>query len=424
MMRKFTTYLFICTLCCCFSACDDDEASAPPAPSFTVDKTTGLANDTEFTFVVDEVDADAVTLLPYGQEEPGKAGILISGFTSGKATVKFTYNDIGTYNAVVVASNFTKDGESIERTYSSPVAITITSDRNAITAFTVAGATDSDIDEGAQTITLVVPYGTDVTTLKPTFTVPPFSTVTVGGVAQTSGTTVNNFTNPVTYRVTAANGTTRDYVVTVNVTPAENVNTVESISGTAVSTDADDRAIPGGYVGSNVLVIYDVLGTTDDFFDSVRVAYTLTGDFATMMIGGEEMEQDTLLDLRTPKAVSVEPQDPGGATRNYTLYAVDAPLLELSFDALNPQVEATTEDFTIHANVLEGTDVETLVTSATVTTPAGVTVTSITANGAAFLPAGTPVDFSEDVEFVLNIADANLGITYQVTYTASVTVVP
>ncbi len=64
-------------------------------------------------------------------------------------------------------------------------------------------------------INVIVPAGTDVTAIVATFTTSGTS-VAVGGAAQASGTTVNNFTNPVTYTVTAENGTAQDYTVSVN----------------------------------------------------------------------------------------------------------------------------------------------------------------------------------------------------------------
>ena len=58
-------------------------------------------------------------------------------------------------------------------------------------------------------ITLTVPVGTVVTSLTPNFTLSPFSTISPSsGVPQ-------NFTNPVTYTVTAQDGTTKAYTVTV-----------------------------------------------------------------------------------------------------------------------------------------------------------------------------------------------------------------
>ena len=61
-----------------------------------------------------------------------------------------------------------------------------------------------------------MPYGTDVTALVATFTTTGTG-VTVGAVAQTSGTTSNDFTSPVAYTVTAADSTTSTYTATVAV---------------------------------------------------------------------------------------------------------------------------------------------------------------------------------------------------------------
>src|SRR5262249_53136703 len=67
----------------------------------------------------------------------------------------------------------------------------------------------------ATSILAIVPFGSTVTGLKATFTLSTGATVSVGGVAQTSNTSSNDFTNPVTYTVTAADGGTKDFVVTV-----------------------------------------------------------------------------------------------------------------------------------------------------------------------------------------------------------------
>ena len=88
----------------------------------------------------------------------------------------------------------------------------------AITAFSLAGVTGT-INEPAKTIAVTLPFGTNVTAPVATFT-HTGTGVRVGPVAQTSGTTPNNFTGPVSYTVTAADNTTATYVVTVTVTPA------------------------------------------------------------------------------------------------------------------------------------------------------------------------------------------------------------
>jgi hypothetical protein len=55
--------------------------------------------------------------------------------------------------------------------------------------------------------------------------------------------------------------------------------------------------------------------------------------------------------------------------------------------------------------------------------PAGVTVTGIKADGATFISTNV-VDFTEPVEFELTVNDTNIGVTYTVIYTATVTVLP
>lgn len=70
---------------------------------------------------------------------------------------------------------------------------------------------------GAKAVALTVPSGTTVTALKATFTVTTGATVAVSSTPQVSGTTANNFTNPVAYLVTGVSGRVETYTVTVTV---------------------------------------------------------------------------------------------------------------------------------------------------------------------------------------------------------------
>jgi hypothetical protein len=81
----------------------------------------------------------------------------------------------------------------------------------AITGFTIPGQFGTTIiDETAHTITLSMPYGSSRIALSPTITITGASVTPASGVIQ-------NFTNPVTYTVTAADGSTQVYTITVNV---------------------------------------------------------------------------------------------------------------------------------------------------------------------------------------------------------------
>lgn len=83
------------------------------------------------------------------------------------------------------------------------------SNKCEITSFKIGGATGTITDSA---IAVTVPKDTDVTSLTPTIVVSEGATV-----SPASGT-AKDFTNPVTYTVTAANETTtKDFTVTVTV---------------------------------------------------------------------------------------------------------------------------------------------------------------------------------------------------------------
>ena len=67
------------------------------------------------------------------------------------------------------------------------------------------------IDNTNYTIALTVPKATDVTKLTPAITVSPNATLTPASGVQ------EDFTNPVTYTVTAQDSSSQTYTVTVNV---------------------------------------------------------------------------------------------------------------------------------------------------------------------------------------------------------------
>jgi uncharacterized protein (TIGR02145 family)/uncharacterized repeat protein (TIGR02543 family) len=100
------------------------------------------------------------------------------------------------------------------------VAVTVSPNTaKALTSFSFASpAAAGTINETAKTVAVTVPYGTNVTALIATF-VTTGASVKVGSTAQASGTTPNNFSSPEFYTVTAADGSTQDYVVTVTIAP-------------------------------------------------------------------------------------------------------------------------------------------------------------------------------------------------------------
>ena len=100
-------------------------------------------------------------------------------------------------------------GATFDKTSTDPV---VTSDPK-ITAFSVANVSGT-IDQNSGTITVVVPNGTDVTSLCPAVAISDADSVTPA-----SGAAVD-FTNAVTYTVKNASGVQKSYVVTVKVQEA------------------------------------------------------------------------------------------------------------------------------------------------------------------------------------------------------------
>ncbi|MCK4696011.1 MAG: right-handed parallel beta-helix repeat-containing protein, partial [Candidatus Cloacimonetes bacterium] len=92
------------------------------------------------------------------------------------------------------------------------------SSENDILTFSFPEQTGTaNIDNVNHTVDIEVAYDTDVSALIATFTISNWATITIGSTPQESGITANDFTNPVTYTVTAENGTTQDWMVTVTV---------------------------------------------------------------------------------------------------------------------------------------------------------------------------------------------------------------
>lgn len=431
-MRRILYYSLVCLLWVSVNSCKDDEASQPPTPTFTVDRTSGLYNSTEFTFTIDQVGSNAVSLLPYGADHVNDAGILVpaSSFSNGKAVVKFVYGQVGTFNAVVVANNHTGDGLSVKNTLSSPQAITITSNRTAISDFSFPTSTKTVIDTTAHTIVVTVPYGTDLTTLKAKFAISDFAAATVGGTAQTSETTANNFTSGVDYVITAKDGSTKTtWHVTTTVTPVETDHSFKAAGGTIASTGDGSGRTLGSFVDNtnHVIVVYDSLGDgTAPDTDSVAIGFTLNNKFGYAKIGTHKLADGDTVSLSADKTVTAVAQD--SSRVDYTLAFRSAPNMTVTFAALNPQVSGTNDgDWAVKLDVLDGTTVNSLVTTLSFDSPAGavVNVAGIMVaegdNAATAYVAANPIDYTKPVTFTVPVTDG--GVTYNVVYTVTATVV-
>jgi uncharacterized repeat protein (TIGR02543 family) len=133
-----------------------------------------------------------------------------NAFTNG-STAQITTGDF--FIIKVTAADGTINYTRVNVTVNSNVASFSAFNFNALTPSVIG-----TVDNTANTVQLIVPVGTNVTNLVAAFTFSEGASVAVGGTAQISGTTSNNFSSPVTYVVTSQDSSTvRSYSVTVTI---------------------------------------------------------------------------------------------------------------------------------------------------------------------------------------------------------------
>jgi hypothetical protein len=275
----------------------------------------GLTSDVSAT-----INGTAIALtVPYGTDVTA----LVATFTSTGASVAVgaTTQVSGTtannFSSPVVYRVTAADATTKDFT----VTVTVAANpAKALTAFTFTSALNSGagissdvtgtIDQAQHTIAVTLPYGATKSNLIATFSTTGAS-VAIGPTSQSSGITANDFTNPVTYTVTAADGTTQDYLVTVTValSPAKDItafsfktvnnaglghDTTATITGTAIAV--------GVAAGTNVTALV--------------ATFTTTG--ASVLVGATAQTSDmTANDFTNPVAYTVVAAD--GTTKTYTV---------------------------------------------------------------------------------------------------------
>jgi len=105
---------------------------------------------------------------------------------------------------------------------SSSPAPSFSNSAKAINTFSIGwstgatGTATGTIDQTLKTIKVTVPHATTLKPMIATYTTSPGVSVTVGSVTQISGSTQNDYTLPLPYKVTAADGTWATYTVIIS----------------------------------------------------------------------------------------------------------------------------------------------------------------------------------------------------------------
>lgn len=323
---------------------------------------------------------------------------LVATFTTSGASV--TVNGIVQVNGVT-QNDFTNpvtykvtaaDGTTLNYI----VTVTVSSAlANDIISFSLDG-TPGVISQGglAQTIVVKVPFGTNVNGLVTTF-ITTGANVVVNGVTQISGTTQNDFTNPVTYIITSANGTVQTYTVTV----------IVSSSSSKFINDFSFGNISGVFTGQNIAVTVPS-GTN---VTGLVASFTTTG--VNVTVGGiDQTSTLTPNDFTNPVTYTVTAAD--GTTATYDVIVTVASASSNSITAFSfGTVNGVITNQNIAVTMPFGTDVTNLVATFS-TSGARVSVGTVTQ------VSGTTVNnFTNPVSYIVTAADGSTA-----TYTVTVTV--
>ncbi|BAV94112.1 DUF5018 domain-containing protein [Ichthyobacterium seriolicida] len=167
------------------------------------------SDDENYIIVLDGEDNSTVSLSP--------EIILSAGATTvnpaSKASTTFTYGQVQNYVVTAEDGSTTKTYQVTVKSSNSKMKSFGFKNDGANSGKKIVKDVSGVINHSAKTVTVKVPYNTDVTALTPEVLGNNGSTVTINGQA---ATTAQDFSSEKTYTVTAQDGTTSDYTVTVS----------------------------------------------------------------------------------------------------------------------------------------------------------------------------------------------------------------
>ena len=151
------------------------------------------------------------------------------------------------------------------------------------------------IDELSKTVCVIVPNGTDVKKLKPSFVLSSGARAFVKDAAQESGKTENDFTRLVRYGITAEDGSKQIYIVQVEAEPASGKFSGKKILTFDFKKDVnpllleDVSGLVGFSGGRGLIFIKFPAGTTEATIKSLKPTFTASAK-AKLSIGGVKLE--------------------------------------------------------------------------------------------------------------------------------------
>jgi hypothetical protein len=217
-------------------------------------------------------------------EVPASADLssLIAEFTinSGKVEVNGVTQVSGvTVNNFLNPVEYTVTSESGDKRTYSVVVKKAPSKEKDLKSFSINGI-DGQIDEAAETVTVELPPKTSKMSLTAMFETAG-KTVKIGDTVQSSGVTSNNYTSPVVYIITAGDGSTKEYTVTVNVRK-DSSNSLSIFRFNAIDNPSLDADVNGIITDDNIKLMLPY-GTVSS---ALKAYFETSGEF--VKIGNQE----------------------------------------------------------------------------------------------------------------------------------------
>ena len=360
------------------------QTPAKAITAFSLAGSTGTVDETAKTIEVTlpfatPVAAAVATFTTTGASTQVGDVVQVSGSTANNFSAPVTYTEIAS------------DGTTVHYTVTASVA-PITG--KAVIAFSLGGVAGT-VDETAKTISVTLPNGTDLTAMVATFSTTG-SSITSAGAPQVSGITANNYANPLSYTVTAGDGSTSTYTVTVIAAQSDSktMNSFAIAGATGVIDEAANTIAVSVPFGTNLSALTATFSTTGTV---VKVGTTL------------QKSGVTTNNFSAPVTYTISAAD--GSTADYavTVSAAGNSAKALSGYALARVTGIIDESAkTIAVTLPSGTDLTALIATFT-TTGASVTV------GSTVQKSGTTANnFATPASYTVSAADGSTA-TYKVT---------
>ena len=282
------------------------------------------------------------------------------------------------------------------------------SSANDIISFGFTNPSSQGVITG-NSVSISVPFGTDLKKLTPTFTISADASISIGSVKQISGQTSNDYTNIITYLVTAEDGTTKSYTVQVTLLPAPKSKECDIIAY-SFKTPAVVGTINGTAISLTVLAGTNVTKLISEFTVSVG---------STVKVGAtNQVSGQTTNDFTNPILYVVTAED-GITSKQYIVTVTTSQTIKnnaceiTSFKFVSPNITGNISNTTITVNLPSGTNLTSLIAQFTLSTGASVKVGSTNQ-----ISGQTANDFTNALSYLVTAED---GVTTK-KYTVNVVV--